>query len=54
MTKTEKIAIESFAAQWEREQGYKPAAFQKAIALQRIGRGQGNREIIDSLVSQRT
>jgi hypothetical protein len=42
-----------FVAEWERTQGYKPAAFQKAIALQRIQRGQSIREIIESLVSQR-
>jgi hypothetical protein len=53
MLPKEKIAVDSFAAQWEAEQGYKPAPFQKAIALQRIRRGQDNREIIDSLVAQR-
>jgi hypothetical protein len=53
MNKAEKTAVEAFAIQWEAEQGYVPAVFQKAIALQRIRRGQGNREIIDSLVSQR-
>lgn len=45
--------VAAFAAQWEKEQGYKPAAFQKAIAMQRLERGQTIREIIDSLVAQR-
>jgi hypothetical protein len=45
--------IELFAAEWERLQGYKPAPFQKAIALQRLQRGQSIREIIDALVAQR-
>ncbi len=53
MTLQEKLQVEAFAAQWLSEQGYGPAVFQKAIALQRIRRGQSNREIIDSLVSQR-
>lgn len=53
MTREEQIKVETFAAEWLREQGYGPAVFQKAIALQRIRRGQSNREIIDSLVSQR-
>jgi hypothetical protein len=42
-----------FAAEWERQQGYKPAAFQKAIAMQRLGRGQLVQEVIDSLVAPR-
>ncbi len=29
----QKVAL--FSAQWEKEQGYKPATFQKAIAMQR-------------------
>jgi hypothetical protein len=45
--------VNKFAAQWEREQGYKPAPFQKAIALQRLARGQTIREIIDALVAMR-
>jgi hypothetical protein len=53
MSKEEKQAVDLFSAQWEMEQGYKPAPFQKAIALQRIRRGQANREIIDALVAQR-
>jgi hypothetical protein len=51
MTIHQKIAL--FAAEWEREQGYKPAAFQKAIAMQRLERGQSIREIIDALVAMR-
>jgi hypothetical protein len=45
--------VEAFAKIWEREQGYKPAPFQKAIAMQRLGRGQTIRQIIDALVAQR-
>ncbi len=45
--------LAAFSAQWEQEQGYKPATFQKAIAMQRLERGQSNREIIDSLAAQR-
>ena len=51
MTITAKVA--QFAAEWERTQGYKPAAFQKALASQRLARGQSIQEIIDYLVSQR-
>lgn len=50
---TDKMMIDLFVAEWERAQGYKPAAFQKAIALQRIQRGQTVREIVDALVAQR-
>jgi hypothetical protein len=45
--------VELFAAEWERLEGYKPAPFQKAIAMQRLERGQSIREIIDALISQR-
>lgn len=45
--------VQEFATQWEKEQGYKPAAFQKAIAMQRLERGQTIREIIDALVAMR-
>jgi hypothetical protein len=45
--------VRLFAIQWEKEQGYKPAAFQKAIAMQRLERGQTIREIIDALVASR-
>lgn len=45
--------VEQFAAEWERQEGYKPAPFQKAIAMQRLERGQSIREIIDALVAQR-
>lgn len=45
--------IAAFAAQWEAEEGYKPAPFQKAIAMQRLERGQTIREIIDALVAMR-
>lgn len=45
--------VAAFAAEWERQQGYKPATFQKAIALQRLERGQTIQEIIDALVAQR-
>jgi hypothetical protein len=42
-----------FAAEFERLEGYKPAPFQKAIAMQRLERGQSIREIIDALVAMR-
>lgn len=45
--------VELFAAEWERQQGYKPAPFQKAIAMQRFGRGQTVQQIIDALVAMR-
>lgn len=54
LTKSERRAVDIFAAEWGRTQGYKPAAFQKAIALQRLRRGQSIREIIDALTAQRT
>ena len=45
--------VANFAEQWERQEGYKPAPFQKAIAMQRLERGQSIREIIDALVAMR-
>jgi hypothetical protein len=51
MTTRQKVAL--FVAEWERLQGYKPAVFQKAIAMQRLERGQSIREIIDALVAMR-
>lgn len=53
MTREEKALVDSFAAQWLQQQGYKPAAFQKAIALQRLQRGQTVEEIIAALVVMR-
>lgn len=53
MTQAEKALVDLFAAEWERQQGYRPAAFQKAIALQRLRRGQSNDEIIASFVAMR-
>ena len=53
MTPEEKALVDLFAAEFERTESYKPAAFQKAIALQRIRRGQAIREIIGALVAQR-
>jgi hypothetical protein len=53
MTPNEKALVELFAAEWQRTEGYSPAPFQKAIALQRIRRGQSIREIIGALISQR-
>jgi hypothetical protein len=46
----QKVAL--FAAEWERIHGYKPAGFQKAIAMQRLERGQSIPEIIDALTAQ--
>jgi len=51
MTLQERVNL--FAAEWERLEGYKPAPFQKAIAMQRLDRGQTIREIIDALVAMR-
>ena len=45
--------IAQFSAEWEKQEGYKPAPFQKAIAMQRLERGQTIQEIIDYLVAQR-
>lgn len=45
--------VEAFAAEWKRTQGYEPAAFQKAIAMQRLARGESIPFIIDALVAQR-
>jgi len=45
--------VARFAAEWERTQGYKPAPFQKAIAMQRLERGQTIEQIIEALVAQR-
>lgn len=45
--------VAAFAAEWERTQGYKPAPFQKAIAMQRLERGQTVAEIIAALVAMR-
>ena len=39
MNAEEKRLVALFAAEWERTEGYKPASFQKVIALQRIKRG---------------
>jgi hypothetical protein len=44
--------MDLFVAEWERIRGYKPAAFQKAIASQRLQRGQSVREIIETLIGQ--
>ena len=53
MTQEERIKVAAFAGAWERMEGYPPAAFQKAIALQRFRRGQTTGEIIDALKAQR-
>lgn len=45
--------VQAFAAEWERTQGYKPAPFQKAIAMQRLERGETIDQIIAALVAQR-
>lgn len=45
--------VAEFAAQWEKQEGYKPAPFQKAIAMQRLERGQTIQEIIDALIAMR-
>ena len=53
ITNEERELVNLFAAEFERTEGYKPAPFQKAIALQRIRRGQSICEIIGALVAQR-
>lgn len=53
LTATETKSIAEFAAAWERQEGYKPAPFQKAIALQRLRRGESVETIIAALVAQR-
>jgi hypothetical protein len=45
--------VAKFAAAWEKQEGYKPAPFQKAIAMQRLARGQTIAEIIAALTAQR-
>jgi len=45
--------VQAFADEWERREGYKPAVFQKAIAMQRLERGQSIDEIIAALVAMR-
>lgn len=45
--------VELFAAEWERTQGYKPAPFQKALAMRRFERGQTVHEIIAALTAMR-
>ena len=45
--------VHDFAIAWEFQEGYKPAAFQKAIAMQRLERGQTVQQIIDALVAMR-
>jgi hypothetical protein len=47
------MLIALFSKKWQETQGYKPAPFQKAIAMQRLERGQSIDEIINALVSQR-
>lgn len=44
--------VELFAAEWKRLQGREAAPFQKAIAMQRLERGQSIREIIDALATE--
>ncbi len=45
--------VEKFAAEWKRREGYEPAPFQKAIAMQRLERGQTIDQIIDALIAMR-
>lgn len=51
MNISEKVFL--FRIQWQQQQHYPPSAFQKAIAMQRLQRGQSIQEIIDALVAQR-
>lgn len=54
MTKEERALVDAFKLVWLKSQGYEPAAFQKAIALQRFRRGQSVDEIVTALVAMRT
>lgn len=45
--------VAEFATAWERQEGYKSAPFQKAIAMQRLERGQTIPQIIAALVAMR-
>ena len=47
------VKIAEFTRKWQETQGYKPAVFQKAIAMQRLERGQSIDEIISALVAMR-
>lgn len=53
MTQHEKSQVDRFATDWLAQEGYAPAAFQKAIALQRFRRGETTEQIIAALVSPR-
>lgn len=53
MTPQDKAKIDEFSAEWLSVTGYKPAPFQKAIALQRLWRGQSIGEIIAALIAMR-
>jgi hypothetical protein len=54
MTETERKQVDAFAAEWLSREGYQPAPFQKAIALQRFRRGETADEIIAALIAQQT
>jgi hypothetical protein len=45
--------VKLFVTEWTKQNGYTPAPFQKALAMQRLERGQTVQEIIDYLVAQR-
>ena len=45
--------VQAVADEWERREGYPLAAFQKAICMQRLERGQTAHEIIKALVAMR-
>ncbi len=45
--------VEQFATAWDAQEGYKPAPFQKAIAMQRLERGETIPEIIAALIAMR-
>ncbi len=53
MTSNIHAQVQQFAQAWEKQEGYKPAAFQKAIAMQRLERGQTIAEIIEALIAMR-
>lgn len=51
--KNDRTRMDEFVVEWERREGYKPAPFQKAIAMQRFLRGQSVDEVIAALIAQR-
>jgi len=47
------IQVKAFCEAWEKQEGYKPAPFQKAIAMRRLERGETIEQIIAAFISAR-